>query len=68
MAATFGEPPPAKTRFDELAARALERRMRLERGTPERPRGMRSGYILWRNGLWKQYYTLDSVEAAIERR
>jgi hypothetical protein len=48
--------------FTQLAQAALDRGMRLERGSPERPHGMRSGYILWtRKGTWLQLTTLREV-------
>ncbi len=51
-----------KHTYAELEADALERGMRLERGGPERPHGMRSGYIVWtRLGLWVQCSNLKEV-------
>jgi len=45
--------------FEELKAEAEQLGKRLERGAPDKPYGMRSGYIVWgRTGLWTQVATL----------
>lgn len=55
-----------KYSFDALTREATERGMRLERGHPDKPHGMQSGYIVWkRNGLWHQIKTLHEVWKSI---
>jgi hypothetical protein len=55
-----------KYNFADLEKEALERGMRLERGAPERPHGMRSGFIVWtRRGTWVQVPTLREAAKSI---
>jgi hypothetical protein len=52
--------------FDDLAAWAIAKGMRLERGT-ERTRGARSGFVLWtRRGTWVRCGSLKEVFERIE--
>lgn len=51
--------------YRDLQRRAAAHRMILERGSPARAFGMRSGYILWRGSTWRRYANLVDVEAAI---
>lgn len=52
--------------FKELQDEAVRLGKRLERGAPDRPYGMRSGYIVWgRTGLWTQVATLRDAAKQI---
>lgn len=56
---------PQRLTFTAVAAIvAKERGCRLERGDETHCRGARSGFILWKRGLWRQYKTLQAVLAS----
>lgn len=61
------ESKPVKPTFDDMQTWAAAKGMRLERGSADRTPGARSGYILWRRGLWTRCGSLKEVFEKIER-
>lgn len=58
-------PEEPRLNYRDLQRRAALHRMTLERGSPARGHGMKTGYILWRGGTWRRYANLEAAEAAI---